>query len=392
MAKARTREPDPPTQLRGLKQELSKGLPRAVLMKGEEPYFRERGIDLAVAAGRDAGLELCRHDVSDPEFSLPRLLDDLGASPMFASARCIVVRSVDASRNGKSLLAKDGRKDSALVRAIASFVGGGREGCLVLGARTLRADHPVAKAVKAAGGVLVSCRKLWDSPPPWDPDPRKSELAQWAGQRASELGVRLSVDEATYVALATGNDLAAIDTQLEKVRRGGREQLRAIVGWSSGGTPWKAADELLSGQISKGLSAIEALFRAGFHSDRDGKTEVDPRAIGAILLGSLRNKARQGLIASRAVAQGAPFDQAAEEAGVNGKPAREALARELGLRTPRGWERIYGDVLELERKSRTGAEVTVDDFIPLALRWRSETPAQSHGGGRPQQQRRTSYR
>ena len=54
-----------------------------------------------------------------------------------------------------------------------------------------------------------TCRKLWDSPPPWDPDPRKSELALWVRARSGDLGVCLTPDDAAYVAAATGNDLAA---------------------------------------------------------------------------------------------------------------------------------------------------------------------------------------
>jgi DNA polymerase III delta subunit len=375
---ARTREPDPPTQLRGLERALKQGLPRGVLVRGEETYFRSRCLDLALGAAREAGLEVCRHDLSDPEFSLPALLDDLGGSPMFASARCIVVRNADATVRRKSLLAKEGRKDSALTRALVGFLSGDREGCAVVDAKGLRADHAVAKAVKAAGGPVVSCRRLWDTPPPWDPDPRKSELAQWTGQRASELGLRLSVDEATYVALATGNDLTAIETQLEKVRRGGRERLRELVGWDSGGSPWKAADEVLGGQLRRSLAAVEALFRAGFHSDRDGRTEVDPRALTAMVLGSMRGKARQALLLSRALAGGSSPAAALEAAGARGEAAGKALAALASQRDPRAWERVYGEVLDLERRSRTGATVGADDLVRLALACRVE-PAQDRG-------------
>jgi DNA polymerase III delta subunit len=375
---ARTREPDPPTQLRGLKRTLEQGLPRGVLLRGEEGYFRSRGLDLALESARAAELEVCRHDLADPEFSLAALLDDLGGSPMFAAARCVVVRNADATVRRKSLLAKEGRKDSPLTTSLVGFLAGKREGCVIVDARSLRADHAVAKAVKAAGGPVLSCRRLWDSPPPWDPDPRKSELAQWTGQRAAELGLRLSVDEATYVALATGNDLAAIDTQLEKVRRGGREKLRELVGWDSGGSPWKAADEVLGGHLARSLAALEALFRAGFHSDRDGRTEVDPRALTAMVLGSMRGKARQALVVARASGDGAPPSAALAAAGVKGEAAGKALAALAARRDARAWERVYGDVLDLERRSRTGAAVGVDDLFRLALACR----VQGAPGGR----------
>ena len=83
----------------------------------------------------------------------------------------------------------------------------GAEGMLVLSAEKLRADHPLAKEGKERG-VLVGCRRLYDSPPSWDPDPRKAELVQWCAARAKVMGVPLDLSEAAYVVAATGNQLA----------------------------------------------------------------------------------------------------------------------------------------------------------------------------------------
>src|SRR5215207_4448349 len=106
MAAAKAKEPDPPSQLRELGASLPPAagakLARAYLLRGEERYFREKGIELVVAAAREAGLELSRHDARDPDFSAATLQDDLQAAPMFAGARCIVVR------NAAALLKKEG--------------------------------------------------------------------------------------------------------------------------------------------------------------------------------------------------------------------------------------------------------------------------------------------
>ncbi len=372
MAAARKKELDPPTQLRDLIQRLqSQGLPRGALLRGEERYFIERGVEALVKGAVKQKLDVCKHDVSDPEFSLPKLLDDLVSSPMFASASCVLVRNADASRPGSgSILAKEGSKASPFTRSAISFLESGREGCLILTGRSIRADHAIAKAMKAMEAPILSCRKLWDTPPAWAPDPRKAELALWVGTRSRELEMRLSPDDCAYIATATGNDLSAIDTQLEKVKREGRDGLHKLVEWSSGGTPWKTADELLCGNAARGISAVETLFRSGFHSDRDGKTEVNPAALGAIVMGTMRSKARQGAVASRAVAQGASPQQAADTAGASSKMARESVLAMLQLRSAPAWESLYREVLELERRSRSGPEVDVNDFIALALRHR----------------------
>ena len=380
----RTREPDPPSQLRALARRLEQeGAPRGALLRGEERYFLERGIELCLAQAREAGLEVCRHDVADPEFDLARLLDDLGATPMFASARCVLVRNADAARRGDSILKKQGTKHSSFTRAALAFLESDKPGSLVLAGRSIRADHALAKAIAKLGLPLLSCRKLWDSPPPWDPDPRRSELAQWVAARSAELGLRLSADDCAYLALATGNDLAAIDTQLEKVRRGGRDSLRQLVGWQSGGTPWKAADDLVGGDLGRAFSSLEALFKAGFHSDRDGKTETDPAALSAMLLGTARNKVRQALRGSRALARGANPEQAAEAAGVGKqKTARAAFGQLLHLRDVAGWERVWRELLDTERQSRTGTSLGPDHFFRLALRWRVAPAERRAVGGR----------
>jgi DNA polymerase III delta subunit len=380
MATARTREPDPPNQLRALARRLEQeSLPRAALLRGEERYFIERGVDLLLQSAKDQALEICRHDVSDPEFVLSNLLDDLVATPMFASARLVLVRNADVSLRGTSILKKQGTKASPFTRAAQAFLESGREGCLIITGSKIRADHALAKTIAGMKAPLLSCRKLWDTPPPWDPDPRRAELAQWVGTRANELGLGLSPDDCAYLAMATGNDLSAIDTQLEKVRREGRESLREVVGWQSCGTPWKAADDLLCGDVGRGIAAVEALFREGFHS-RDGKIEKKPATLAMIVLSTARSKARQALRGARALARGASMDQAATEVGVSKqKLAREGFIKLAQLRGAAAWERVYCDVLETERRSRTGSELRSDDFFNLALRWRVETRGRRAG-------------
>ena len=79
-------------------------------------------------------------------------------------------------RNCADALKKSGTKPSALTKAVLSFLASPEDpGCAVLSLPTLRADHAVPKAVTAAGGRVLDLRKLWDGPPPWNPDPRKAE-------------------------------------------------------------------------------------------------------------------------------------------------------------------------------------------------------------------------
>lgn len=374
MAASKPREQAPPQQLRALAQALEHSGPaRAYAFRGEELWFREHGIELVLGKAKAAGFELARHDPKDPDFQLARLLDDLGTAPLFATERCVVVRNVDPLL--EKVADDKGRKgESSFLRSALAFLGRG-QGTLVLagGAGALRSDGALARAIVAAGGALVGCRRLFDSPPPWNPDPRQSELVQWLGQRAREKGLRLSPDETLYLAAATGNDLGALDTQLEKLRLSGGRGVRELVRWESGGTPWGVADELLAGRLARSLAAIEALFRSGFHSDRDGKREVDPAALSAMLLGNLRSRARQLHALAHAMARGASFAEASARAGgKKSEKAQAGLEAATRARGERGWRMVCEDVRELDRKSRTGAELDAGDFARLALRWRLE--------------------
>jgi hypothetical protein len=68
-----------------------------------------------------------------------------------------------------------------------------------------------------------------------------------------------------------------------------------------------------------------------------------------------------------------------------GPPARaqQALAEleaRVRARPPAHWARVWRDVAELDRRTRTGATVDVNDFARLALRW-SAPPAPQEGRG-----------
>jgi hypothetical protein len=136
------------------------------------------------------------------------------------------------------------------------------------------------------------------------------------------------------------------------------------------------ADDLLGGDLGRGVGGVESLFRGGFRSDRDGKTLMDRGGLVAMLLVALRGKARKALVASRAMARGKSLDEAADEAGVSRqKMARTALQSDLRLRTWNLWQAALADISELEFQSRSRGVVDAADFARLALRWQTDPTA-----------------
>lgn len=373
MAARKAREVAPPTQLSQLEARLAQGdPPRGIVLRGEERYFRERGVELIRDRARALQWEISMHDSADPDFEEGALLDDLAAGSLFAGASCVIVR------NAGSLLKKAGRNQSALTRSVQAFLGSDQvAGSVVLCADNLRADHAVVKAVQAADGALLHCRKLWDSPPPWKPDPRQTEVVLWILSRARDFAVNLTPDQAVYVAVATGNDLFALDTQLKKLRHAGQRSLREVVQWEAGGSPFQVAEALVGGERARALAGVEALFRGGF-KDRSGGRVVDEHALVAILMGAIGRSLRQGLAGSVALAAGGDPLQGASKAGLSVNPrGRDAFMAQLRMWPLREWRVRLETLANLERRSKTGGRVDGADFVLLACRWSKDAVAAS---------------
>ncbi|MDP6519858.1 MAG: hypothetical protein QF599_09595 [Planctomycetota bacterium] len=362
----------PPDVLRGLARSLdSAPAPRGVLVRGDEPYFRFQAVELLRAAARKRGAEVSTHDAGDSEFNSAALLDDLAASPLFAEERCVVLRNAGKLLAGK---VRAGLADS-VGRALVAFLGreaGEAGGGLVLDAESLRKDSKVAKAMTSGGGTIVECRRLWDSPPPWSPnaDPRSTELVRWILERSGEKEVKLNRDQAAFVAAATGNRLAALDDQLERLRRGGERELAEVVGWDASASPFDVAEQIVLGDLPRAMAGLESLFTAGFE-EKGGGRKRDLGAIVQLLLSALNGKARESLAGAAALAEGLDEGEAANRAGVPSWPqARAAFTRRTDLRDADEWESMLRDLGALERCTRRAGTVDASDFSAFALRWR----------------------
>ena len=359
-------DPDPRAELALLEKSLADGPPLVgYVLRGAERYFRDRALDGIKLAARAAGHELCVHDARSPEFEASKMLDDLMGSGLFSSERCVVIH------NPEDLLKKAGGKDSGATTALRSFLAGGR-GTVVLSAKSLRADSVAIKAIKSGGGMVSTFRPLYDSPPPWarNQDPRATELVEWLRRRAKELGVALSPDRAVLLAGSRGNDLGALDSALEEIRAGAKDEDLRATGGEAALSPFKVAETVLEGAAS-GPRELEALFRGGMRKDKDGTRERSPEALLAIVTGTLRNKVRQGLAAREALDAGLPPAEALQVAGFGGPPtAREKFTAQVQARGTLAWQRMLRDLVELERRSRRNIPVDVSDLTRLAVRWR----------------------
>jgi len=353
------RAPAPPEALDAFERAVAEGelLPRCAVVRGDEAYFARRAQSALVARAKELDYEVIVRDGEDPDARFEDMLGELATPPMFAPRQLFVLRGWNEK------LRTQGKKVPPLVNALLAFVARPepeRAVCVV--ASSMRADHKIAKAAS----VSIAVRKLYDSPPPWKPDPMASELVLWVRRRAKELGVELAPRDALYVAAATGNDLGAIDAQLERVKSG-EGVLADSVAWQATATPWDVADRFVGDSPTKALASVATLFDGGMIG-KDGKRIVDPAALSAMLVNSLSKATRTGLVIAEAAAAGESAERALELGGAKGPAADTWRTRMRARPRPHQWRRMFEEVTDIERASR-GGSVGAEHFVALCLRW-----------------------
>jgi hypothetical protein len=132
---------------------------------------------------------------------------------------------------------------------------------------------------------------------------------------------------------------------------------------------------------------LAALYEVGF-VERDGSKQSDHGAVNTVLMMALRSKVRQALLGAACLASGMDIAAAAERARVSAQPrARAEFEARVRVRPARAWQRMYSEVQDLERRSKSGATLDANDMFAFALRWqvapkaRAERPASV---GRPE--------
>ena len=346
----------------------ARGLASGYVVRGEELYYRNAALDLLRALARAKNLELCQHDAKEPGFDAQRLLGDLSGGGLFSAGRMVVIHAPE------DLLKKDGAKERPLARAIPKFLAA-QAGCVVLVAEGLRADNATVKALLAAGGVLLSFRKLYDKPAPWErsPDPRRTEVSEWVQARVKARGMKLSADQVVLLIASVGGELCVLENKLAEFAHMPGGEFFQRLDASAPVSPFELANALLRGDLRQSLRDAEGLFHAGYKS-KDGKLEVKPDALREILFSGLRMQVRRGVAAAEGLRAGLSAEAAAAQAGVSAFQMRDFQIA-LGARDPAAWRAMSADLARLERKARSGHTVDVNDLANFAVRWRKPKPA-----------------
>lgn len=383
---AKPREAPPWIQLEALERRAQSGedWPRLWLIRGDEPFFARRAYESLARGAKGRGAELCVYDGADPDFQLTTLLGDLATPSMFVERQLFVLRGVD------SALRKAGKKLPPLLAALETlFERDDPDRTVCVFATAMRADHILAKRAAALSSPVLNSRKLWDSPPPWRPDPMQAELVQWLLAHAGRRKIPLTPADALELTRLVGNDPGGLDEELGRLEALGGSGRDAAGSPGSGGgarpafraagSPFAVADALLAGSTKAALVGIEGLYRGGM-AGRDGERVRDPAAIGALLIRAVAGGLRTTLAAASAMAQGASPEEAAAAAGANAPRAKQSLLERLrAMPDPRVWSGRLEQVAGLERRLKGAGGLGAGDWSQLALSFAVAARRQASG-------------
>ena len=265
--------------------------PGIVVFAGDEPFFKEEGLEAYVEALREDG------PLSENTFEIKpgekanaagdRLIRDLATPMLFGGPVLIVVRE------GQDVL-------KAAAPVLAEVLGGKRmlPGRVVFFANSVDGRSKFAKLLKESGG-FVECKKLFATAAPWQRGgSEETELSKWTLSRARRSGLKITRDAAGFLASHTGNDLLRISGEIDKMvmglDKGGNVDLadvEEITGTSAVHTPFELWDKIESRDSAGALETLSVILKNGMRS-QGGRLETDATAIANILLGMFRERIR----------------------------------------------------------------------------------------------------
>lgn len=312
--------PDPVAIFRELRTAYAEGAPPAALfllppVRGEaEPWFAEALLEGARTSWRaQDGIDLLEVDGGSPDFVADSVEAFLSAPSLFGGERALIfARASKAFRKAKSL-------EETLVRAAA------QPGLQLL----VQVEGAGGKALpKCKAARTERFRKLYSDPPPWNPDPDRSEAAQFLGGEAKAQGMQLGRGVAGMIVRMVGGRPGPLLSSLQHFRLLGlqtvdEEDVRRVASPNAESTAFDFAEAVLSGQTKSALLHLREIEQHGMRSF-EGK-HLAPREAFSPLLAVLMGEWTRTDAVLRAGGADGPLEVAMEEAGVS--RAKPVVAR-----------------------------------------------------------------
>jgi DNA polymerase III subunit delta len=366
-----------------LRRPASHDAPPVALVLGPEELLRSRVCEALV---RGAEEECDAYDGPTPgaevPFDLATFFDALRTPSLFGGRRVVRLRRADKALSDHS---------DALIRFLASGEAAHR---LVMDAETSAPkDRPgaaapakggkskaagvaaVIAATEAAGGIVVRCDALYDTPyggrgPAWE-----SELTRWVVEEAAARGKELRPEDAYRLHQLAGSGLRELAGEIGKLATftGDRARIDAadvdrLVGASRTAPAFAFGDALAAADVGRALRLSQELFERGVE-DMGGKRVVDDVTTAMMMLSAATTRLRKVGAAVDALKVGASFDEAAGAAAI--PPfLRDRFRIEVEAWRRRDPSRALAALVNLERALKSGGgppRVLVDCMVAALL-------------------------
>lgn len=324
----------------------------ASLVVGKSDYLQglvaDDLLDRALQAA-DRGMNLATAEaLTSSPLDLAALLDDLRTPTLLGGPRVLHLKAIEnLDKNGRRLL------EEYIARP-------GQGAFLILQGKMLRANTRLFRTIQDRG-LIVQCRPLYATPPPWGGrgGTRESELAGWIRLRTEDRGRRITAKAVQAAVEAWGTDLAAIDgaleqasTLLEETQEIGEEVIQSLAPASRADPVYRVVDELLLGRQAVALGSLRAVFTHGL-ADAAGRGRDNPGGIAQILIRGLHGKFISLWRAHLLREEGKTEEEILKALGVAPFLA-DRFKEQMAANPLEGIPDRLGVILEVERSIKTG--------------------------------------
>ena len=397
--------PPPVSPLEGLDRIARGGPPPVVVYAGEESFLAEEGIAAVVRRvfpEGEPGGALVALDASNPADAerAAAVLEDLHTPSLFGEGKVVVIRRAEALGGAAAAVGDDdpeategeeaageepeepppravpagkaktpGAKPTRRASPITSLVKESTAKAAPGSVLVLATDKPVrgrgsvsAEAITKTGALLVDCRRLYDSVPPWSrgTPAHDTEVARWVARRAKEShGKAMDPRAAHALSVRVGASLAPLARTLETLATyvGARPAITeadvaATVSATREDPAWVLADAVLDRDLPRALSLAAAAFDRGL-SDAKGRVAVRPEAVYPMLFATVHAAWRRAMLVAEAATRGEDPTALPALAGLPSFVV-ERVVRQAGRRSPDDLLTRHGALVAAEAGVRGG--------------------------------------
>lgn len=317
--------------------------PPVVVLFGDDDHQKAaaltEALDHLLPAGVDRALAFVEYDGQRPADqggpSLAAVLDDLATLPFLAPRRVILVREADAF-----ITAHREKLERYLAKPAPT-------GTLILACRSFPKTTRLYKAVTAAGGLVVECKR-----------PSGRALLEFVTAEAGARGKRLDPSAATQLVNLVGQDTGVLASEIEKLCLYAAERaaitdgdVSELVGQTREERVFAAMDAAAAGRLSDALCLWQQVLA------------TDPEAVYKAL-GGVAYRVRQWLSAHRMASAGLDISEIA--------PKVLMWRREQELRTilrrlsPTLLRRLLAAIADLDSQAKSGVR-SIETGVELML-------------------------